>query len=68
MDSNKRFLEWEVAAFFEDLWRAGLAEYGQMDSIAARATPSRRATEVPDCPADSTETLHLAPGGEPGSC
>ena len=27
---HKRFLEWEAAGFFEDLWKAGLAEYDQM--------------------------------------
>lgn len=33
---HKRFLEWEKAGFFESLWKAGLAEYDQMDGIAWR--------------------------------
>jgi transposase len=33
---HKRFLEWEAAGFFEDLWGAGLAEYDQMEGIAWR--------------------------------
>jgi len=33
---HKRFLEWESAGFFENLWRAGLAEYDQMAGIAWR--------------------------------
>ncbi len=33
---HKRFLEWEAAGFFEDLWKAGLAEYDQMQGIAWR--------------------------------
>ena len=33
---HKRFLEWEEAGFFEALWRAGLAEYDQMQGIAWR--------------------------------
>ena len=31
---HKRFLDWEQAGFFEALWRAGLAEYEQMEGIA----------------------------------
>nr|WP_134021227.1 IS5 family transposase [Halomonas xianhensis] len=33
---HKRFLEWEEAGFFEALWRAGLAEYDEMEGIAWR--------------------------------
>lgn len=33
---HKRFLEWEAAGFFESLWKAGLAEYDQMEGIAWR--------------------------------
>jgi hypothetical protein len=33
---HKRFLEWEKAGFFEALWKAGLAEYDQMEGIAWR--------------------------------
>jgi transposase len=33
---HKRFLEWEEAGFFEALWKAGLAEYDQMEGIAWR--------------------------------
>ena len=31
-----RFLEWEEAGFFEALWKAGLAEYDEMEGIAWR--------------------------------
>jgi hypothetical protein len=31
---HKRFLEWEAAGVFQALWRAGLAEYDQMEGIA----------------------------------
>jgi len=31
---HKRFLEWEQAGFFEELWKAGLAEYDDMEGIA----------------------------------
>lgn len=33
---HKRFLEWESAGFFEQLWKAGLAEYDEMQGIAWR--------------------------------
>jgi transposase len=33
---HKRFLEWEKAGVFEALWKAGLAEYDQMQGIAWR--------------------------------
>jgi transposase len=33
---HKRFLEWEKAGFFESVWRAGLAEYDEMEGIAWR--------------------------------
>lgn len=33
---HKRFLEWEAAGFFEALWKAGLAEYDEMEGIAWR--------------------------------
>lgn len=33
---HKRFLEWESAGFFLALWRAGLAEYDDMEGIAWR--------------------------------
>jgi transposase len=33
---HKRFLEWERAGFFEALWKAGLAEYDEMEGIAWR--------------------------------
>lgn len=33
---HKRFLEWERAGLFESIWRAGLAEYDQMQGIAWR--------------------------------
>jgi transposase len=33
---HKRFLEWEKAGFFEALWKAGLAEYDDMQGIAWR--------------------------------
>jgi transposase len=33
---HKRFLEWERAGFFLSLWRAGLAEYDEMEGIAWR--------------------------------
>ncbi len=33
---DKRFLEWEKAGVFEALWKAGLAEYDQMEGIAWR--------------------------------
>lgn len=31
---HKRFLEWEQSGFFRELWRAGLAEYDDMEGIA----------------------------------
>jgi transposase len=33
---HKRFLEWEEAGFFAALWKAGLAEYDEMEGIAWR--------------------------------
>jgi hypothetical protein len=33
---HKRFLEWEEAGFFEELWKAGLSEYDDMEGIAWR--------------------------------
>jgi transposase len=33
---HKRLLEWEEAGFFEALWKAGLAEYDDMEGIAWR--------------------------------
>ena len=33
---HKRFLEWEAAGVFEAMWKAGLAEYDQMQGIAWR--------------------------------
>lgn len=33
---HKRFLEWERAGFFEALWKAGLAEYDDMEGISWR--------------------------------
>lgn len=33
---HKRFLEWEAAGFFEAIWKAGLAEYDQMQGIPWR--------------------------------
>ncbi len=33
---HKRFLEWQKAGVFEALWRAGLAEYDDMEGIAWR--------------------------------
>jgi transposase len=33
---HKRFLEWENAGVFEAIWKAGLAEYDQMEGIAWR--------------------------------
>lgn len=33
---HKRFLEWEEAGFFEELWRTGLSEYDEMEGIAWR--------------------------------
>lgn len=33
---HKRFLDWEAAGFFEALWKAGLAEYDEMEGIAWR--------------------------------
>lgn len=33
---HKRFLDWEKAGVFENIWRAGLAEYDQMEGIAWR--------------------------------
>lgn len=33
---HKRFLEWEKAGLFEAIWKAGLAEYDQMEGIAWR--------------------------------
>ena len=33
---HKRFLEWESAGVFEAMWKAGLAEYDQMEGIAWR--------------------------------
>ncbi len=33
---HKRFLEWEQAGLFESVWRAGLAEYDEMEGIAWR--------------------------------
>lgn len=33
---HKRFLQWEKAGFFETLWKAGLAEYDDMQGIAWR--------------------------------
>ena len=33
---HKRFLEWEQAGFFEAVWKAGLAEYDEMEGIAWR--------------------------------
>jgi len=31
---HKRFMEWAKSGFFEQLWRAGLAEYDDMEGIA----------------------------------
>jgi transposase len=33
---HARFLEWEKAGVFEDLWKLGLAEYDEMEGIAWR--------------------------------
>ena len=33
---HKRFLEWEAADVFGNLWKAGLAEYDEMQGIAWR--------------------------------
>lgn len=33
---HKRFLEWQQAGVFEALWKAGLAEYDDMEGIAWR--------------------------------
>jgi transposase len=33
---HTRFLEWQAAGVFEALWRAGLAEYDEMEGIAWR--------------------------------
>lgn len=33
---HKRFLEWQAAGVFEALWRAGLAEYDDLEGIAWR--------------------------------
>lgn len=33
---HTRFLQWEKAGFFEKLWKAGLAEYDDMEGIAWR--------------------------------
>ena len=33
---HARFLEWEKAGFFEALWKAGLAEYDDVEGIAWR--------------------------------
>lgn len=33
---HKRFLEWEATGVFEAIWKAGLAEYDQMEGIAWR--------------------------------
>ena len=33
---HKRFLEWEAAGLFENLWKSGLAEYDDMEGIAWR--------------------------------
>ncbi len=33
---HQRFLEWQAAGFFEQLWKAGLAEYDDMEGIAWR--------------------------------
>lgn len=33
---HKRFLQWKKVGFFEALWKAGLAEYDQMEGIARR--------------------------------
>ena len=33
---HKRFLEWQKAGVFEDLWKAGLAEYDDLEGIAWR--------------------------------
>lgn len=33
---HARFLEWEKAGFFEALWKAGLAEYDELEGIAWR--------------------------------
>jgi hypothetical protein len=33
---HKRFLEWEEVGFFEAVWKAGLAEYDEMEGIAWR--------------------------------
>ena len=34
--SDEFWLEWEAAGVFEALWKAGLAEYDQMEGIAWR--------------------------------
>jgi putative transposase len=31
--AHRRFQEWEVGGFFEELWRAGLTEYDEMQGI-----------------------------------
>jgi transposase len=33
---HARFLQWEEAGFFENLWKAGLAEYDALEGIAWR--------------------------------
>lgn len=33
---HKRFLEWERAGVFEAIWKAGLAEYDQLEGVAWR--------------------------------
>src|SRR5687768_18069086 len=37
---HKRFLEWEEAGFFETLWKAGLAEYDEIDRKSTRLNSS----------------------------
>ena len=39
---HKRFLEWEAAGVFEAIWKAGLAEYDQMEGIAWAMAEHRR--------------------------
>lgn len=33
---HTRFLQWEKAGFYESLWKAGLAEYDDLEGIAWR--------------------------------
>ena len=59
---HKRFLEWEEAGVFEAIWRAGLAEYDQMEGIAEYALTGSVIARDRQVVAQVTDKLRFAAG------